>query len=210
MLQPVPNICARNRTLGEATIAAFNLSWPGLEVAHAEAQRDDLGAACDALVAYYRDSNTSAWLRKPRVPAASKLAGGRWRVYDYHHCMTITTVSPTASSIAPMAGSVDAMVQHDIFALAGVATTAKVPRNSDGGLDWVNKGPNNDVEFMNCLNRHTAFTDLLAGALNPHPHPYPYTVRVDKPVLNHCRCEMYRCRRRCYSLTHTPHPYPSP
>ena len=52
---------------------------------------------------------------------------------------------------------------NDTFYLAGVDITAKVPRNADGGIDWLDKGPRNDVEFMNCLNRHESFGYLLSA-----------------------------------------------
>jgi hypothetical protein len=89
------------------------------------AARGDLGAACEARAAYYAASGTAAWLRPPAAPAPSgRLAGG----------------------------AVDAMVFHDVFTLSGVDTTAKVPRNADGGLDWLDRGPRFDYEFLNCLN----------------------------------------------------------
>jgi len=129
------NICASNVTIGTTIIAALNLTYPGLEAVAAAAGRGDLGAACDALAAYYLTSPTAAWLRVPPVAPGTGLAGG----------------------------VADAIVFNDTFYLSGVSLTTHVPRNADGGLDWLWKGPDADVEAMNCLNRHDSFTELLAA-----------------------------------------------
>ena len=131
-----PNICDTNATVGAHVLSVLNLTYPGLEAVAAAAARGDAGAACEALAAYYAASGTAAWLRKPPPPPpSSRLAGG----------------------------VVDAMVFHDVFYLAGVDTTAKVPRNADGGLDWLDRGPRFDYEFLNCLNRHDSFGETLAA-----------------------------------------------
>ena len=129
------NVCGTNATLGAAVVASLNLTFPGLNAVAAAAARGDLDAACEALSDYYKTSNTSSWLRIPPVTPGNKLAGG----------------------------IVDEMVFNDTFFLAGVSITAKVPRNADGGIDWLDKGPRNDVEFMNCLNRHDSFGFLLSA-----------------------------------------------
>jgi hypothetical protein len=124
------NICGTNATLGAAVMDVLNLTFPGLEAVAAAAGRGDLDAACEALAAYYEASNTSSWLR-------------------------VAPVAPGTGRVGP--GSlVDNAVDNDIYYLAGVDTTGKIPRNADGGLDWVNKGPRIDVEFMNCLNSEYA------------------------------------------------------
>ena len=133
---PAANICASNATIGNSLLSVLNLTFPGLEAVAAAAARGDAGGACAALASYYASSNTSAWLRRPPPPPpSSRMAGG----------------------------AVDAMVLHDIFYLAGVEATAHVPRNGDGGLDWLYRGPRDDYEFMNCLNRHDSFTQLLTA-----------------------------------------------
>ena len=119
------NICARNITIGKSILGAMNLSYPGLEAVSSAASHRNYNLACEALVEYYKTSNSSSKLRRKIVTPGTKRIGG----------------------------AIDAMVEHDIYALAGVDTTAKVPRLPDGGLDWTYKGPNNDPEFMNCLNR---------------------------------------------------------
>ena len=47
--------------------------------------------------------------------------------------------------------------------MAGVTTTGKIPRNADGGLDWLYRGPRDDVEFQNCVNRFDVFGWLLSA-----------------------------------------------
>jgi len=118
------NICSTNATVGHAVISALNLSWPGMGAVAAAAHAGDLGGACEAIAAYYAAANTSQWLRIPPVAPGTGRAGG----------------------------AADDLLR-DIFYLSGVDVTAKIPRNADGGLDWLDHGPNNDPEFMNCLNR---------------------------------------------------------
>jgi hypothetical protein len=114
-----PNICATNRSIGQAVMAAVNLSWPGLGSVQSAAAAGDLGGACEALADYYREGDTSAWLRIPTSPAPSSRKAG---------------------------GDADDLVEHDIFHLSGVGQVAKVPRNPDGGIDWLDHGPKNDPE----------------------------------------------------------------
>jgi len=113
----------------------MNLSYPGLEAVAAAASVGDLNTACETLAEYYRNSNTSFWLRLPPVtPGSGRVGKG---------------------------SLVDNAVDYDIYYMAGVTTSAKIPRNADGGLDWLNKGPRDDVEFMNCLNRFDVIDWLL-------------------------------------------------
>jgi hypothetical protein len=129
------NICGSNATIGTTVIAALNLSYPGLEAVQGFAKQGDLNSACEALAEYYRSANTSWWNRVPPVTPGNGTVGGQ----------------------------TDAMVFHDIFYLAGVDISAQVPRNAAGGLDWLDKGPRNDAEFMNCLNRHDSFVYTLSA-----------------------------------------------
>lgn len=130
------NICGMNATLAAHVLSVLNLTAPALAPVAAAAARGDHDAACEALAAYYATSGTASWFRPASTPAPSSRVVG---------------------------GATDAMVMHDIFYLAGVTTSAKIPRNADGGLDWTDRGPRNDYEFTNCLNRHDAFKDLLAA-----------------------------------------------
>lgn len=112
------NICGTNATIGGAVVASLNMSYPGLEAVAAAAAAGDLNTACEELAVYYRNSNTSWWLRLPPVTPGTGLAGG----------------------------AADLIVFNDTFYFSGVTTQAKVPRNADGGLNWLDKGPLNDVE----------------------------------------------------------------
>lgn len=145
------NICSQNRTIGAAVRNAINLTHPGLEPANTAALRGDLAEMCEAIAEYYRTSNTSAtWWRLPPVSPGSTLAGG----------------------------AVDQMVFHDIFTgFPSPSGPVKLNRNPDGGLPWTWYGPDNDDEFMNVLNRHSSFGDLLY-AWNQTGNPvYPKSVR---------------------------------
>ena len=69
------NICGTNATLGRHVMAVLNLTFPGLEAVAAAEAAGDLGAACEALAAYYSQSNTSSWLRIAPVPPGSGRVG---------------------------------------------------------------------------------------------------------------------------------------
>ncbi len=56
--------------------------------------------------------------------------------------------------------SADSILQ-DVFTFQSV--TGKQPRRDDGGLDWLNLGPRNDLEWAYFLNRHMIFVDLLGA-----------------------------------------------
>ena len=136
-----PNICGTNAFIGAAVIGAVNLSWPGLGAVKAAADANQLGAACAALAAYFRDGNSSRWLRLPASPHPSPRRAG---------------------------GAADDLVNRDVFHLSGVGQVAKIPRNPDGGLDWLYKGPKTDPEFMNCT------VSSVQHDLCP-PSPFPHT-----------------------------------
>jgi hypothetical protein len=130
------NVCARNSTIGHAVLGGMNLSFAGLEAAAAAAAAGDLGAACDAVAAYYRTGNSTAWLRLPPVAAGTALHGG----------------------------AVDAMVFNDTFGgFPSPPGPVQLTRNEDGGLQWQWWGPDHDDEFMNVMNRHAYFGTLLAA-----------------------------------------------
>ena len=114
-----------------------------------------------ALARYYREGNTSAWLRIGAVAPGSAKAGG----------------------------SADQMLDHDIFTLSGVKQVAKIPRNADGGIDWYYKGPKSDPEFMNCLNRHSSFTTMLAAWQATGNPAYPtYFSTLVEDWVSHLPC----------------------
>jgi len=129
---PAANICGANATLGAHVIASVNLSFPGLEFVAGNASAGDLDAACEALAAYYAAANSSAWLRRPLPPPSARRVGG----------------------------AVDDAVFEDVYDEGGLGS-GRVPRNADGGLDWLCRGPRNDPEFENVLNRHQTFPTVL-------------------------------------------------
>ena len=155
------NICGTNITIGRSVAASVNLTYPGLEAVAAAVDDGDYGAACEALATYYLTSNTSSWLRIPPVAPGSGLAGG----------------------------FADAIVFNDTYFFEEIDLTTKVPRNADGGLDWLYKGPRNDVECMNDLNRHEGFGTLL-GAWRKTGNPiYPrYVDATIKDWVTHLPC----------------------
>ena len=172
-----PNICESNATIGRAVLAASTMSWPGLEdVAHQYAQ-GNLGAACAALASYYREGNSSAWLRIGPVTPGTKIAGGSADdlvLHDIFH-LRVSRVRTRDLHWPARFVVLRWMVPHSPggHSRHGVDQVAKIGRNADGGLDWLDKGPQADPEFMNCLNRHTAFSDLL-GAWKATGNPvYP-------------------------------------
>lgn len=95
----------------------------GVKAAVAEARASGKWErACAALLKYYENTSTVAWLRRPVVLPG----GGR----------------------VPEA---DAILNNE-FTLYTIS--AKVPRRSDGGLDWTYNGPDGDREWGWGLNRH--------------------------------------------------------
>ena len=57
-----------------------------------------------------------------------------------------------------------------------------VPRNADGGLDWLFRGPRNDPEYENVLNRHATFTGALdAWSATGNPE---YATWLDKTIID--------------------------
>ena len=112
------NICSQNRVIGQQVMAAVNLSYPGLEAVAAAQRSGDLDAACEALATYYTVANTSSWLRMAAVTPGTGRVGNN--------------------------SEVDNAVDRDYYYLAGVDTGAVIPRNADGGFDWLFRGPRND------------------------------------------------------------------
>ena len=162
VLSQSANICSTNATIAAHVLSVLNLTAPALAPVAAAAARGDHGAACEALADYYMTSGTAPWFRPASTPTPSSRVVG---------------------------GATDEMVFHDIFTLAGVTCSAKIPRNADGGLRWIYRGPRNDYEFENCLNRHDAFKDLLAAWLatgNPLYGSYFNALVVDWALHNPC------------------------
>lgn len=146
------NVCG-NATLGLHVLSVVNLTFPGLEAVEAAYLRGDLDAACEALSNYYLNSNTSQWLRKPLPTPSSRRVGG----------------------------AVDDVVFKDIYDEGGLGT-GKVPRNADGGLDWLFRGPRNDPEFENVLNRHQTFPTVLDAFLSTGNAEY--AAWIDETIID--------------------------
>ena len=169
------NICGSNATIGAHVISVLNLTYPGLEAVQTAVQSGDLNTACEALAEYYREANTSSWYRHPAPNPGNSTAGG----------------------------VVDEMVFKDIFYLAGVDITAHVPRMPDGGLNWTYKGPRDDVEFMNCLNRHDSFDYLLAAWLqtgNPIYSTFYDKIVTDWVLHNPCPNALAHASTTCVPI----------
>mmetsp|Transcript_1362 Transcript_1362/g.4443 ORF Transcript_1362/g.4443 Transcript_1362/m.4443 type:complete len:757 (-) Transcript_1362:115-2385(-) len=130
------NICGSNATIGRAVVASYNSSHPGLEGFAAAVASGDLNGACEALIEYYRTGTSGSWLRW--TPPANF----------------------TWNSTVRVGGQTD-QILDDVYFLSGVRCTAKIPRNADGGINWYFKGPHDDPEFMNCLNRHDQWQMLV-------------------------------------------------
>jgi hypothetical protein len=169
------NICGENETLGSAVISVLNLTYPGLETIASFVSRGDLNGACEALAEYYTTSNSTFYLRRPLPPASSRRVGG----------------------------SVDACVFNDIFN-EGSLGSGRVPRNEDGGLDWLYRGPRNDPEFENVLNRHGTFLSVLdAWSATGNDE---YVTWIDKTIIDwatHNPCpasDLQKTVAKCYPV----------
>ena len=169
------NVCGLNATLGNSVMSVLNLTYPGLEAVAAATSRGDLDAACEALSDYYVTSNTSSWLRRP-LPA------------------------PTTQRVG---GAVDDVVFKDIYDEGGLGS-GKVPRNPDGGLDWEYRGPRNDPEFQNVLNRHGTFVSVLdAWSITGNDE---YSAWLDRTIIDwvcHNPCpggDLQKTAPKCYPV----------
>jgi hypothetical protein len=97
----------------------------------AAVEAGDFTSACNGVANYYSSSTKVAWLRHIAPPPGNKRVGG----------------------------DVDTVMLNDSYNFYG--EVGRVPRNKDGGLDWYNTGPVDDVEFMYALNRHFAWDEFL-------------------------------------------------
>jgi hypothetical protein len=159
--QGATNICGQNATIGASVMAALNLTYPGLETVAKLASQGDLNGACEALSTYYQTATTAQWLRKGPVKPGTGLAGGY----------------------------ADMAVFNDTYYLQGVQLTVKIPRNPDGGLDWLYRGPFSDQEVENCINRFDVFSWTLDAWLATGNPVYPtYFDALIKDWVLHLPC----------------------
>ena len=147
------NICGANATLGAAVLSVLNLTYPGLEAVAAAAAAGDLDTACTALADYYSAAHTASWLRRPAPPPSTARVGG----------------------------AVDAVVYNDTYN-EGALGSGRVPRGADGGLDWWCRGPRDDPEYQNVLNRHATFLGALdAWSATGNPD---YAAWLDRTIID--------------------------
>jgi len=114
-----------------ALLEALDLEQPGLGRVKAAAEAGDRAAACEALLAYYREGDSAPWLRGR--PASGELGEGALEQAED--------------------------ILEDIY--RGFGDRGQVPRGADGHLDWSHRGPNNDRQFANKVNRHGHLHILL-------------------------------------------------
>lgn len=63
-LTTVEDVCTRYPDLMKELVASLDLDRRGLEAAKQAEERGDIEAACEAVLAYYRDGNSASWLRR--------------------------------------------------------------------------------------------------------------------------------------------------
>ena len=144
----VEAVCARYSERMRALLAALDLSRPGLENVMRAFERDALPEACSALLAYYREGSSGAWLRK--APAQDAMESQWW--------LAGLDRRPLAVRRAEQEREADAICE-DRLTLNWQTWT--IPRNADGLLDWSCKGPTNDPEWAWSLNRHYHLDTLM-------------------------------------------------
>jgi Heparinase II/III N-terminus/Heparinase II/III-like protein len=98
-------------------------------------EQQEWSAACEALVSFYQNSHTIAWLRHYPIERRKPMEAG------------------------PLNNLCAQSILNDTFTFQ--LTTGKVPRRSNGWLDWCDLGPNGDHEWAWFLNRHYHLTKLL-------------------------------------------------
>lgn len=118
-------------------IESLDLDRPGLEAVREAWQDENLVAACDALLTYYRDADTMAWLRDAPEPGKSEAGEKGFPVADD--------------------------ILSDVF--RGFGEKGPVPRKDNGHLDWTHRGPQGDRQFSLRVNRHPHLTTLMRAYL---------------------------------------------
>jgi hypothetical protein len=129
----VADVVASQPEAVASLMRALDLDRPGLETVRSAWQTGDSVAACEALLAYYRQREQPAWFRNAKPEAA-----------------------PDAAKIA----EADDLV-NDVF--HGFGDRGRVPRDAAGRLDWTHRGPNRDLQFACRVNRHHFLNTLLCA-----------------------------------------------
>ncbi|MCC6681731.1 MAG: alginate lyase family protein [Phycisphaeraceae bacterium] len=129
--------------------AALDLDRPGLEKVRRAYQAGDLPAACRHLLDYYQTCDSGSWLRWTEP----------------------VTVNPDARH-DPLA---DLVMQDRIISQDRPGPLVRMP---DGRMDWLDRGPVNDIEWTVFLNRHI-FIRALTGAYRATGDP-AYVEKIDE------------------------------
>jgi Heparinase II/III N-terminus/Heparinase II/III-like protein len=116
-------------------LSGLDLTLEELSSVKAAIQKQEWSTACDALLVYYQESHTIPWLRQYPVDRRR-------------------SVEPD-----PLNNLCAKSILDDTFTFQ--LTTGKVPRKSNGRLDWCDLGPKNDYEWTWFLNRHYHLVKLL-------------------------------------------------
>ncbi len=122
----------------DALFAALDLQHEGLEAVRKAWQAGDKAGACEALLEHYRTGSSGHWLRQSQQSKneASKTAKNESK--------------PATSKRRDRAND----ILRDIFQAQGEGNKGVVPRKDDGHWDWTHRGPNDDRQYANFLNRH--------------------------------------------------------
>ncbi|MFP4176247.1 MAG: heparinase II/III family protein [Candidatus Brocadiia bacterium] len=115
----------------DALMEALELDREGLGPVREALEEGDRAAACKALLKYYRTGDSGHWLR------------------DREHAHEISQ-----DALKRVNEIVDDVYHHP-------GSTGPVPRTESGHLDWAHRGPKDDRQFANRLNRHGHINTLL-------------------------------------------------
>ena len=138
-------LCANHADRVAMLFERLDLDRPTLSAVKEAALRDDLPAACRALLAYYRDRGSAGGFPQP-APGSQEEDG--------------EDADPTAplSATWGMENDPDAILAGRFVQ---VFVPGTLPRLPGGGYDWSCNGPRNELEWGWCLNRHAHLLILL-------------------------------------------------
>ena len=140
-------LCANHADRVGTLFDQLDLGRSGMEEAKEAVRSGDFPAACRALLTYYRDGRTVAWLREPQLNVMGH--AGKDEEADGDDPL---------SQRWGMDDDADAILADGI---TQIFTPATVPRLPNGGLDWSYNGPNDELEWGWHLNRHAQLRILF-------------------------------------------------
>jgi len=140
-LESVEDVVAAYPQRMRSLMNRLDLDRPGLGAVKQAWHREDLTAACAALLDYYRTADTAAWWRHADLPE--------------------TREDEDSTTDANAAQRADELFLQDIY--LGHDGPGKVPRNANGHLAWGYTGPRSDQGFRSRVNRHAHLKTLLAA-----------------------------------------------